>query len=104
MFYLFNNGARGYPLFKFISVCCENAFLWRLYFCLGVRRLARIRCLEWNDWSDLRTRNKLTLDFGFLRQGMLIIKTFQLYLPKTSILSKICKPLFSSVEQELHLL
>ena len=68
-------------------------------FCLGVRRLARTRCLEWNEWSDLRTRSK-KLDFGFLRQGMLIIKTFQLYLP----ISKICKPLFSSVEQELNLL
>ena len=73
-------------------------------FCLGVRRLARTRCLEWNEWSDLRTRSK-KLDFGFLRQGMLIIKTFQLYLPTHGqILSKICKPLFSSVEQELNLL
>ena len=82
---------RDCSLFELSSVFCENAFLWRLYFCLGKRRLARIRCLEWNDWSDLRTRNKLAFDFGFLRQGMLIIKTFQLYLPthETSIHSKI---------------
>ena len=81
MFYLFNNGARGCRSFKLISFFVKMHYCGVCTFCLGVRRLSRIRCLEWNDWSDLRTRNKLTLDFGFLRQGILIIKTFQIYLP-----------------------
>ena len=79
---LYLNSFLSFVKMHFCGVCT---------FCLGKRRLARIRCLEWNDWSDLRNRNKLALDFGFLRQGMLIIKTFQLHLPthETSILSKI---------------
>ena len=97
---------RDCPLFELISVFCENAFLWRLYFLFRKTEASEDKMIGMDDWSDLRTRNKLALDFGFLRQGMLIIKTFQLYLPthETSILSKICKPLFSSVEQELNLL